>query len=500
MTLTTTAAALHMRGIGKSFPGIRALADVDLEVRAGEVHAVVGENGAGKSTLMKVLAGIYQPDEGTIEFDGVPVRLSSPIDARRCGVGMVYQELNLVPDLTVAENIGLGRMPSRAGLVNARALHDQAHRVLAELDARIDPSDIVGSLTVSQQQLVEIAKAYASEGKVIVLDEPTSSLSEHEAQSLFRAVRRMRDAGASVIYISHRLREVLELADRVTVLRDGRHIETRTVEGMTPTDMIRSMVGRDLADVFPKQEVPLGDVVLEVSGLTRAGAFEDISFTARAGEIVGLAGLVGAGRTEVARAVFGLDPRDGGSIRVQGREVSISNPRDGIAAGIGYVPEDRKRDGIVQQLSIRDNITLSALSRISRVGWVSTRRGTLLAREQAQELGVSPPVVDRAVTTLSGGNQQKVVLAKWLATGPRVLILDEPTRGVDVGAKADIHSIIGELAAAGVAIVLISSELPEILAVSDRVYVLHEGRLTAELERSELSEHSVMHAATGQSQ
>lgn len=498
MTPLSETSALNMRGISKSFPGIRALTEVNLEVFPGEVHAIVGENGAGKSTLMKILAGIYQPDAGSIELDGAQVRLSGPIDARRRGIGMVYQELNLVPDLTVAENISLGRTPSQAGFVNRRAQLDLAKRVLDELDARIDPQELVGSLTVSQQQLVEIAKAYASEPRIVVLDEPTSSLSEHEAQSLFRVVARMREAGIAVIYISHRLREVLDLADRVTVLRDGLHIETRDVAGMTPGDMIRSMVGRDLTDVFPKREVPIGEVVLEVEGASRAGAFERISLNARAGEIVGLAGLVGAGRTEVARAVFGLDALDSGTVRVAGTEQHIKSPNDGVNAGIGYVPEDRGRDGIVPQMSIRDNISLSMLRKLSRFGWVQRGRETALAKGQTEALGVSPPVIERGVSTLSGGNQQKVVLAKWLATSPKVLLLDEPTRGVDVGAKADIHTIIGELAAAGVAIVMISSELPEVLAVSDRVYVLHEGSLTAEFDRSEATEQSVMRAATGE--
>lgn len=492
------APVLRMHGIGKTFPGIRALSDVELEVDRGEVHAIVGENGAGKSTLMKILAGIYQPDEGTIELDGVVTKLAGPIDARKRGIGMVYQELNLVPDLTVGENIGLGHTPAKFGFVDQRALLSKAKQVLDELDAKIDPHQVLGSLTVSQQQLVEIAKAYASSPQIIVLDEPTSSLSEHEAQSLFRVVERMKSRGIAVIYISHRLREVLDLADRVTVLRDGQHIETRDVAGMTPGDMIRSMVGRDVDDVFPKRDVPIGDVVFEVERLTRAGLFENISLSARAGEILGLAGLVGAGRTEVARAVFGLDPLDEGTIYVEGEAVSVSNPKDAVESGIAYVPEDRKRDGIVPQLSIRDNVSLAILPTLARLGWLSGRREGAVAKEQVSSLGVSPPVVERSVSTLSGGNQQKVVLAKWLAAKPRVLILDEPTRGVDVGAKADIHTIIGSLAEAGVAIVMISSELPEVLAVSDRICVLHEGRLTAEFDRAEATEQKIMQAATGE--
>ena len=490
--------ALEMRGISKSFPGIRALSDVDLIARAGEVHAVVGENGAGKSTLMKILAGVYQPDGGTISLDGAETRISGPIDARSRGIGMVYQELNLVPDLTVAENIMLGATPSRFGFVRRRALSEAAAVVLDAFDARIDPAAILGSLTVSQQQIVEIAKAYAQRPSIIVLDEPTSSLSEHEAQALFHIVRRMRADGIAIIYISHRLREVLELADQVTVLRDGRQIETRSADGLTAGEMIRLMVGRDLTDIFPKREVPIGDVVLEVDALTRPGAFADVSVSVRAGEIVGLAGLVGAGRTEVARAVFGLDRAQSGTVRVDGRDVFARTPAQGLAAGIAYVPEDRKRDGIVPSASIKDNVSLPVLSSLSTGGWISRTRERAMVRDQVETLGVSPPVIERAVDTLSGGNQQKVVIGKWLAAKPRVLILDEPTRGVDVGAKADIHEIIGALAAAGTAILLISSELPEVLAVSDRIYVLHEGHVSAELDRTEATEATVMHAATGE--
>ncbi|UOQ60464.1 sugar ABC transporter ATP-binding protein [Leucobacter rhizosphaerae] len=491
-------AALEMRNISKSFPGIRALADVDLVARAGEVHAIVGENGAGKSTLMKILAGVYQPDDGAILLDGVETRISGPIDARKRGIGMVYQELNLVPDLTVAENIMLGSTPSRLGFVQRKALTESAQAVLDAFDARIDPGAILGSLTVSQQQIVEIAKAYALRPKIIVLDEPTSSLSEHEAQALFHIVRRMRADGIAIIYISHRLREVLDLGDQVTVLRDGQQIETRPAEGLTAGEMIRLMVGRDLTDIFPKREVPIGDTVLAVEGLTRQGAFEDVSLHVRAGEIVGLAGLVGAGRTEVARAIFGLDRANAGTVHVDGAAVHARTPAQGTEAGIAYVPEDRKRDGIIPSASIKDNISLPVLSDLGRMGWISRPRERELAREQVATLGVSPPVIERAVDTLSGGNQQKVVIAKWLATQPKVLILDEPTRGVDVGAKADIHEIIGALAAAGTAILLISSELPEVLAVSDRIYVLHEGRISAEIARADADEATVMHAATGE--
>lgn len=497
-TTSVTAPALRMNQISKSFPGVNALTQVDLSVQAGRIHAVVGENGAGKSTLMKVLAGVYQPDAGTIEIDGQPVTLDSPLDAQRRGIRMVYQELNLVPDLSVAENISLGQMKRKRGLVDQKAMMSEAQQVLTDLGAKIDATELVGNLTVSQQQLIEIAKAYLADPRIIVLDEPTSSLSEHEVQVLFRVVRRMRDKGIAVIYISHRLREVLEIADDVTVLRDGHQIDSRLVAGLTPQDMIHLMVGRELTDVFPKRNVPIGELALAVTGLSRVGVFEDISFNVRRGEIVGLAGLVGSGRTEVARALFGLDKKDAGVVLIAGKEVRVRRPLDAVRHGIGYVPEDRKADGIVPAMSIKDNLTLAIIVKLTKLGLISPRTERATAVTYVDQLGISPKDPERRIDTLSGGNQQKVVLGKWLAANPVVLILDEPTRGVDVGAKADIHTIIGELAAQGVGILMISSELPEVLAVSDRVYVLHEGKMSAELSRGEATEQTVMAAATGE--
>lgn len=490
--------ALEMKDITKAFPGVKALTDVDLSVHAGEVHAIVGENGAGKSTLMKILAGVHSPDQGTVALNGEQVRFGSPLEAKAHGIGMVYQEINLVPDLSVAENIGLGDMPSTSGLVKRKALQKRAQEVLDELGTRIDPQELVGRLSVSQQQLVEIAKIYARQPRIVVLDEPTSSLSQHEAAALFTVIEHMRTNGIAIIYISHRLREVLEISDRVTVLRDGRMIDCLDTAGLTPKEMITLMVGRDLDEVFPKREVEIGDPVLEVRGLTRLGVYEDISLTVRSGEIVGLAGLVGAGRTEIARAIFGLDRFDSGAVLIDGEEAVIRSPKSAVRAGIAYVPEDRKRDGVALSLTVKDNISLPVLHQVTKLGWVLRRPERELSQQKAEDLYVSPPAIDRKVVTFSGGNQQKVVLAKWLATNPKVLILDEPTRGVDVGAKSDIHTIIGELASEGVAVLMISSELPEVLAVSDRVYVLHEGRLTAELSRDQADEESVMIAATGE--
>ena len=492
------ASALRMTGISKSFPGVKALQDVSFEVIAGEVHAVVGENDAGKSTLMKILSGFYQPDEGEIEVKGEQVGHWTPKEARERGIGMIYQELNLVPDLTVAENISLGAMPRRGPFVDYRAVTARAKAVLAELDANIDPGTRLGNLSISQQQLVEIAKVVASRPSIVVLDEPTSSLGEKETRILFDVIGRMRASGIAIIYISHRLQEVMEIGDRVTVLRDGRHIETREVAGITPEQMVRLMVGRDLSEMFPKLDLELGEPVLTVTGLSRAGQFDDITLDVRANEIVGLAGLVGSGRTEVARAIFGLDPIDSGEIRIKGALARIGNPRQGVAAGIALVPEDRKGQGIIPALSVRENFTLPVITRITNALLIRARRERGIVTDFVNRLKVNPPQIERPLNVFSGGNQQKVVLGKWLLSEPTLLILDEPTRGVDVGAKADIHEIIGEFARSGGGVLMISSELPELLAVCDRIFVLHEGNLVAEIPRAQADEESVMRAATGQ--
>lgn len=489
---------LRMVGISKSFPGVKALQDVKLDVRAGEVHAVVGENGAGKSTLMKILAGFYQPDEGVIEVLGTAVGHWSPREAHDLGIGMIYQELNLVPDLTVAENISLGAMPRKGLFVDYRSVAARAKAVLAELDADIDLSTRLGNLSISQQQLVEIAKVVARKPSIVVFDEPTSSLGEKETRILFDVIGRMKTSGIAIIYISHRLQEVMEIGDRVTVLRDGRHIETRDVKGITPEEMVRLMVGRDLGDMFPKQDLTPGDTVLTATGLTRFGTFEGITLDVRTSEIVGLAGLVGSGRTEVARAIFGLDPLDEGEIRIRGKVAKISNPMQAVAAGIALVPEDRKEQGIIPAMSVRENFTLPIISRLTNFLIVLMRKERAIVNDLVSRLRVSPAQIERPLNAFSGGNQQKVVLGKWLLSEPSLLILDEPTRGVDVGAKADIHEIIGEFARSGGGVLMISSELPELLAVCDRIFVLHEGRLVAEIPRADADEESVMRAATGQ--
>ncbi len=493
------APALRMLDISKQFPGVKALSHVNLTVRFGTVHAIVGENGAGKSTLMKILSGTYQPSSGAIEIAGHDVRMSSPADAQTLGIRMVHQEIVLAGDLTVAENIYLGRMPRRRGVLDRRSMRENARRVLKELDAPIDPNTRVGELTISQQQLIEIARAYAAAPRIIVLDEPTSSLSEHEADRLFSVLRNMRASGIAIIYISHRLREVLDIADEVTVLRDGAVIETRPVVGLAAADMIRLMVGRDISNLFPKTAAAIGQPVLEIEGLSDGKRFAGVNLEVRAGEILGLTGLVGAGRTELARAVFGLAERTSGTIRVKGERVDPRSPAEALKAGIAYVPEDRKRDGIVPGMAVRENISLPVIRSLSRLGWIRAGAERRLAENYAKRFRIAPADPERRIANLSGGNQQKAVLAKWLAASPAVLILDEPTRGVDVGAKAEIHAIIGELVAKGVGVLMISSELPEILAVCDRVVVMHEGHAAVPLSRAELSEVRIMALATGES-
>ena len=489
---------LSVSGVKSFYGSIMALKGVDIDIREGEIVSLIGANGAGKSTLMKILAGLYAPDAGSIEVMGRPVRAMTPREARDLGIGMIYQELNLVPDLSVAENISLGAIPRRGPFVDYGSLASRARAVLKELNADIDVRTRVGDLSLSQRQLVEIAKVVSRNPSIVVFDEPTSSLGEKETRILFNVIERMRKSGIAILYISHRLQEVMEIGDRVTVLRDGRNIETRNIAGITPDEMVRLMVGRELTEMFPKVELAIGEPVLSLAGLGRAEQFENISLEVREREIVGLAGLVGSGRTEVARAIFGLDPADAGEIRVRGEAVHIRSARQGVAAGIALVPEDRKREGIVPDLPVRENFTLPLVGRITRFFLILTGRERATVQQFADRLNLNPPRIERAIGTFSGGNQQKVVLGKWLLAKPAVLILDEPTRGVDVGAKADIHQIIGEFAASGGAGLLISSELPELLAVCDRIFVLHEGKLIAEIPRGVATEESVMRAATGQ--
>ncbi len=490
--------AVRFEGVTKAFPGVVALSDVTLEIAAGSCHALCGENGAGKSTLGKILAGIYRPDAGRVLLNGQPVRFISPRDALTAGIGIVHQELAFCGNLSVAENLCLGDLPTRNGLLAPNELVLQASEKLAEIGATMDVRRPLGELTVAQQQLVQIASAVGSGARVIVFDEPTSSLSEAETQRLYDLIGRLRERGVTCIYVSHRMPEIFRLCDSVSVLRDGHHVATRRVVDLSQDELVQLVIGRSLAEYFPDltKKSP-GDEVIRAANLSSPGRFEDISFTLRAGEIVGLAGLVGAGRSELASALFGLDPSVSGTLSIGGAAVRLRTPRDAIKRGIGLVPEDRKRQGIVPSASSLHNISLSTLKRLARLTWIRRAVERVQGLVFFDRLRVRAPNIDSAVAGLSGGNQQKVVLARWLAARSRVLILDEPTRGVDVGAKAEIHALIGELAAQGTAILLISSELPEILSLSDRILVLRSGCLVGELPRADATQETVLRLMAG---
>ena len=487
---------LRMHNITKSFLGVQALRDVQLEVQGGEIHALMGENGAGKSTLMKILAGIYRPDCGGIEIDGQPVTINSSKEARALGISIIHQELQLAPNLSVAENVSLGREPHFVGgWLDKRTMNRTTLQLLQQVGASFPPTTLVSTLSVAQQQLVEIAKALSEHARILVMDEPTASLSERETQKLFEIIRQLRDQGIAIIYISHRMSEVYELADRVTVLRDGQYAGTLVDHEIHADELIRRMVGRTLQDLYLHDVVPVGEVVLDVKNITDGWSIGPISLSLRRGEIVGMAGLIGAGRTELARLIFGADRARSGEIYIHGRLTAIHHPSDAIRAGIGLVPESRKEQGLFLQMAIGENITINAMPRFSVAGFLNRSRLRRVAQQQVNELNIRLASLDQAVMNLSGGNQQKVVLARWLTLNPTVLLLDEPTRGVDVGAKAEIYRIMSQLAHAGVAILMISSELPEILGMSDRILVMREGRITAELPgRTTTQEEIMLHA------
>jgi len=490
---------LAMRGIHKAFPGVKALDNVSLEVAPGEVVALVGENGAGKSTLIKILSGCYWADAGEIDLDGRRLARFSPQEAQAMGISVIYQEFNLALPLSVAENVFVGRQPRTPfGTISFGRMRAETQRILDSLDLPLDARRLVESLSVAEQQMVEIAKAISFKAHIIVMDEPTAALTEHETATLFSLVRRLRSQGVSVIYISHRLEEIFELADRVVVLRDGQNAGGLTIKEATVEKIVRMMVGRDLKDMFRKEPVPIGEPVLEVTGLTRAACkMQGVSLSVRAGEIVGLAGLVGAGRTEIARAIFGVDRADAGDIRIAGQPVSIQTPRDAIRAGLGFVTENRKEQGLFLIMAVRENMTAAGLGRISRYDFIKFAEERNLVDSFIKQLRIRTPSPEQQVQYLSGGNQQKVVLGRWLALRPKVLILDEPTRGIDVGAKTEIYGLMIELARQGVGILMISSELPEILGMSDRVLVVREGTLAGELSRAEATQESIIHLATG---
>ncbi|OLC27357.1 MAG: D-xylose ABC transporter ATP-binding protein [Actinobacteria bacterium 13_1_20CM_2_65_11] len=496
--MSETSPILQLTGISKRFGAVQALLDVDLGLLAGEVHALVGENGAGKSTLVKILAGIHRPDAGEMTLNGRELVLSGPAAARQLGIAVIHQHPNLFPDLTVAENVFVGRLPrNRVRGVDWSELNRTAERLFQNLGVKQSVSVPVRGLSVADQQLVEIAKALSLDARVLVMDEPTASLSSHEVERLFTIIRQLRSRGVAILFVDHRMEEVFEIADRLSVLRDGRHVITALISELTPADAIRHMVGRRLETLFPKEPATIGEVALEVRGLTRAGVFSDASFEVRRGEILGLAGLVGAGRTEIARVLFGIDKADAGEVLVAGKHVDIKSPRDAMRLGIVYVPEDRHEQGLVLDFSIAANVSLPIVQKLSRFLVVDRAQEERLADEYSKQLQVRSTGVEQAASALSGGNQQKVVIAKWLATEPTVLLLDEPTQGVDIGAKAEVHRIISQLAGQGMAIVLISSELPEVLGMADRIVVLHEGRIAAEFGRDDASQERIMAAATG---
>ncbi|MCX4732011.1 sugar ABC transporter ATP-binding protein [Streptomyces sp. NBC_01363] len=492
------APVLALKDVSKSFGAVRALHDVSLSLLPGEVHALAGENGAGKSTLIKTLAGVHRPDSGQILLDGEPVAFHGPAAARDAGIAVIYQEPTLFPDLSIAENIFMGRQPRRGlGRIDRRAVRGTTAGLMRRLGVDLAPDRPARGLSIADQQIVEIAKALSFDARVLIMDEPTAALTGGETARLFSVVRTLRDEGAAVLFISHRLDEIFELCGRVTTLRDGRRISCEPLAGLTGDDLVRRMVGRELDALYPKQDATVGEVALSVGRLTREGVFRDVSFEVRRGEIVALAGLVGAGRTEVAQAVFGVDRADAGEVRVDGTVLRPGSPTAAMAAGLALVPEDRRQRGLVMELSIERNIGLTGLGDVRRRGLVRRALEHDRAADWAVRLQLKYHRLADAVGVLSGGNQQKVVLAKWLATEPSVLIVDEPTRGIDVGTKAEVHRLLSSLAADGLAVLMISSDLPEVIGMADRVLVMREGRLVAELPRGSATEETVMAAATG---
>ncbi len=491
-------ALLRMRGIRKRFPGVVALDGVDLEVDRGEVHVLLGENGAGKSTLMKILAGACPMDAGEILLDGRAVEIRTPRQALGLGIATIYQELALVPELSVAENIVLGSEPVVGmGVIDRVALNRTASQVLEDLGSSIDPGTRVARLSLAEQQMVEVAKALSVEARVLVMDEPTSALTESEIERLFATIRPLKQRGVAVIYISHRLQEIAAVGDRVTVLRDGRHVATRAAATAPLPGLIRLMADRDLGEHFPKRTGSPGEVLLAVEGLSRGRTLRGISFELRAGEVLGIAGLVGAGRTELARALFGVDGFDRGEVRVRGRCVRIRSPRDAIRLGLGFLSEDRKKEGLILSESVRANVSLPNLDRVSRLGLLDRVAEADLAVRFVDALRIKLAGIEQGARQLSGGNQQKVVLAKWLAREADILIFDEPTRGIDVAGKVEIYKLINQLTARGAAVLMISSELPEVLAMSDRILVMRAGSIVAELARGEADQETVLALALG---
>ncbi|MBC7811516.1 MAG: sugar ABC transporter ATP-binding protein [Burkholderiales bacterium] len=495
-----------MEGISKQFPGVKALDNVSLEITPGEIHGLLGENGAGKSTLIKIMSGAYQPDSGTMELDGKRLHLANPHQAQALGIVTIYQEFNLVPSLTIAENVFIGREPGKSGFVDWGALKRETLVLTERLGIHLNPMSLVRNLSVAEQQMVEIARALSMRSRIIIMDEPTSALSDNEVQQLFKIVRDLRAQGLSIIFVTHRLEEVHEICDRITVLRDGKNVGSANVADITTADIIRMMVGRSMDELFQRTGVhEYGDTALEVRGLSRKGTARDpyatvlngISFALRRGEILGIAGLVGAGRTELARAVFGADPFDSGEILIDGKPVRIKSPQDAIRYGIGLVPEDRKQQALFLALAVRENLSIASLGSLTRWGAFMREKAEMALMERYRDaLNIRMASPEQKILNLSGGNQQKVVIARWLALQPKVLIVDEPTRGIDIAAKAEVHQLLDEMARGGIAVIMISSELPEILGMSDRIITVREGRLTGEILRADATEEKLMHLMT----
>lgn len=490
---------LKVEHIHKRFPGVHALDDVHFDVFPGEIHALVGENGAGKSTLMKLLSGAYQRDSGTIYWDAEPVEIETPKKSQELGISTIYQELMLTPDLTVAENIFLGREPVKSfGRVDAKKMHEESERLLQMLDIPLDPRTKVKQISIAQQQMVEVAKALSQNARLIIMDEPTSSLTDHETEKLFEVSRNLRDRGVSIIFVSHRLEEIFELCGRCTVLRDGQYVATANVADISKDDLIQWMVGRQLGNIFVKEEAQIGETILEVQNLSTEKLLRDVSFSLYRGEILGFAGLVGAGRTEVMRAIFGVDQRTGGTIRIKNQEVRIHSPEEAIKENMGFVPEDRKQQALFLGLTVRENITSACMKKVCQNGMVIQNEiEQEISTKFVQTMNIKTPSLEQKVINLSGGNQQKVVISKWLATEPHILIVDEPTRGIDVGSKKEIHALLSHLAQQGIGIIMISSELPEIIGMSDRVVVMHEGRISGIIDKkNNMTQENIMRLAT----
>lgn len=490
---------LRLENITKTFPGTLALDKVNFDLNAGEVHALVGENGAGKSTLIKIISGIYQPDSGSIYLNGNLVNLKNSLFAQKHGIAAIYQEPTIFPDLSVAENVYMGHQECSpiTRRINWKKMYDNTGQLLESLEVKLDPRTRVRNLSAAEQQLVEIVKALSLNSQILIMDEPTSALTLNEVKDLFEIIKRLKSSGTSIIFISHRIEETFEIADRVTVLRDGHYIGTNNISTVTVEGLIRMMVGRTLSELFPKRFVERGEPILKVEALNKERQFHDITFELHKGEILGFSGLIGAGRSELARAIFGLESPDSGKIFVNGEQVHVRNPRMTMKHGVAYLPEDRQHQGLILQMNITNNITLPILDQFIKMGLVDTGKEARVAKKYADMLDVRASGLWKKVMQLSGGNQQKVVLAKWLATNPQILILDEPTKGIDVGAKASVHRFMSELASQGIGIMMISSELPEILGMSDRIIVMCEGRITGKFTREEASQDKILSAAVG---